>query len=66
MKSQQDFLQEVEKKFVGKWVGVKEKEVVVVAENHEEIIKEIKRKGLNEVYIFYVPSEKEKKYEFLF
>lgn len=29
-------------------------------------MREIKRKGLDGVYIFYVPSEKEKKYEFLF
>jgi len=66
MESKQVFMDEVKKKFVGKWVGVKGRAVVAVSESHDEIVREIKREGLDGVYIFYVPSEKEKKYEFLF
>ncbi|MEM2105882.1 MAG: DUF5678 domain-containing protein [Candidatus Bathyarchaeia archaeon] len=66
MESEQVFLDEVKKKFAGKWVGVKGMEVVAVSESHEELVRKIRRKGLDGVYIFYVPTEKEKKYEFLF
>jgi len=66
MESEQIFLDGVKKKFAGKWVGVKGREVVAVSESHEELVRKIKRKGLDGVYIFYVPTEKEKKYEFLF
>jgi hypothetical protein len=66
VKSEQVLLARVKKKFVGKWVGVKGDKVVVVSESHDEIIGEIKRKGYDDVYVFYVPSKKDKKYEFLF
>jgi len=56
----------IKKKFAGKWVGVKGREVVAVSDSHEELLRKVKRKGLDEVYIFYVPTEKEKKYEFMF
>ena len=66
LESEQVFLDEVKRRFVGKWVGVKGRDVVVVSESHDEVVGEIKRKGLDGVYIFYVPSEKDKRYEFLF
>jgi hypothetical protein len=66
MESEQIFLDGVKKNFAGKWVGVKGREVVAVSESHEELVRKIKRKGLDGVYIFYVLTEKEKKYEFLF
>jgi len=66
LESEQVFLDEVKRRFVGKWVGVKGRDVVVVSESHDEVVGEVKRKGLDGVYIFYVPSEKEKRYEFLF
>ena len=66
MESEQVFLDEVKRRFVGKWVGVKGRDVVVVSESHDEVVGEIKRKGLDGVYVFYVPSEKDKRYEFLF
>jgi hypothetical protein len=66
MESEQVFLDGIKKKFAGKWVGVKGREVVAVSDSHEELLRKVKRKGLDEVYIFYVPTEKEKKYEFMF
>jgi len=66
LESEQVFLDEVKRRFVGKWVGVKGRDVVVVSESHDEVVGEIKRKGLDGVYVFYVPSEKDKRYEFLF
>jgi len=66
VKSEQVFLSEVKRKFRGKWVSVKDGEVIAVCDTHDEVLKEIKRRGLVDVYIFYVPTEKEEKYEFLF
>ncbi len=47
-------------------MGAKGKEVVAVFDSHEELIKKLKEKGLDNVYVFYSPSPKEREYEFLF
>jgi len=57
---------ELKKKFPGKWIAVKEGRVITVSNSHDEIMKEIKKKGLDDTYVFYSPTEKEKKYKFLF
>ena len=66
LKSESRFIEEVKRKYVGKWVGAKGKEVVAVFDSHEELIKKLKEKWLDDVYVFYSPSPKEKEYEFLF
>ena len=60
------FVEEIKRKFEGKWIAVKDKEVVVVLDSHDEVIKELKKKELNNAYVFYSPLPKEKEYEFLF
>jgi hypothetical protein len=66
MEVEEVFIEELMKKFVGKWIAVKDEQVVAVSETHDEIMREIKQKGLDGIYVFYSPTEKEKKYEFLF
>jgi hypothetical protein len=52
--------------FAGKWIAVKDEQVVTVSGSHDEIMREIKQKGLDGIYVFYSPTEKEKKCESLF
>jgi len=66
IKAELEFVEEIKRRYVGKWIGAKGKEVVAVFDSHEELIKEIRKKGLDNVYVFYSPSPKEKEYEFLF
>jgi hypothetical protein len=66
VKAEQEFVEEIKRKHVGKWIGARGKEVVAVLDSHEELIEELKRKGLDNVYVFYSPSPREKEYEFLF
>jgi hypothetical protein len=56
IKAEQEFVEEIKRRYVGKWIGAKGKEVVAVFDSHEELIKEIKKKGLDNVYVFYSPS----------
>jgi len=64
--SQVDVIEKVKKEHIGKWIGLRDKNVIVVSDTHEEIYKQLKEKGISEVYVFYSPTEKEKKYGFLF
>ncbi|MCP8309670.1 MAG: hypothetical protein H3Z54_13425 [archaeon] len=64
--AEMEFVEKVKKEHVGKWIGLKGKDVVVVSGTHDEIYKQLKEKGMNDVYVFYSPTEKEKKYGFLF
>jgi hypothetical protein len=66
MEVEEVFKEEIRRKFAGKWIAVKDERVVAVSDSHDEMIREIKRKGLDGIYVFYSPTEKEKKYEFLF
>jgi len=64
--SQVELVEKVKREHIGKWIGLKDNEVVVVSETHDEIYKQLKEKGISDVYVFYSPTEKEKKYGFLF
>ncbi len=63
---QVEFLEKVKKEYVGKWIGLRGREVIVVSDTHDDIYKQLREKGINEVYVFYSPTEREKKYGFLF
>jgi len=66
LKAESRFIEEAKKKYVGKWVGTKDREVVAASDSHEELIRKLKEEGLDNVYVFYSPSPKEKEYGFLF
>jgi hypothetical protein len=61
-----DFLEMVKRKYVGRWIGLKGDDVLVVSESHDEILRELREKGADGVYVFYSPTEDEKEYGFLF
>ena len=66
MSEELEFIEEVKKKHVGKWIALKGREVVAVCDTHEEIFKKLVENRLKEVYVFYSPTEKEKEYGFCF
>jgi len=59
-------LEKVKRKHIGKWIGLKDGDVVVVSDTHEDLYGELKKKGVDGVYVFYSPTDEEKKYGFLF
>jgi hypothetical protein len=63
---EEDFVEEIKQKYVGKWVGLKGRDVVVVSDSHDEVFRELKDKKMDGVYVFYSPTEREKQYGFLF
>ena len=60
------FIEKIKQKHVGKWIETKGTDVVAISDTHEEIYKQLKKKGFDGVYVFYSPTEKEKEYGFLF
>jgi len=64
--TQVELAEKVKREHVGKWIGIKNGDVVAVSETHEDLYRELKKKGVDGVYVFYSPTEKEKKYGFLF
>ena len=61
-----ELIEKAKEEYIGKWIGLKGKEVVAVSDTHEEIYKQLKEKSMSDVYVFYSPTEEEKKYGFLF
>lgn len=64
--TQVELIEKVKREHVGKWIGLKNGGVVVVSGTHEDLYRELKKKGVDGVYVFYSSTEKEKKYGFLF
>ena len=60
------FLETVKHRHVGKWIGVKGTDVLVVSQSHDEVLRELKQRHVDGVYVFYSPTENEKEYGFLF
>jgi len=61
-----ELVEKVKKEYVGKWIGLRGRDVVAVSDTHDEIYRQLKEKGVSDVYVFYSPTEEEKKYGFLF
>jgi len=59
-------VEKIKSKNVGRWIGIKEGKIVTTSENHRDIYKVLKERNLSGVYVFYSPTEKEKRYGFLF
>jgi len=66
MDNEAELLEAVKRRYVGKWIAVKDRDVLVVTDSHDEILRELKKKNVDAVYVFYSPTEDEKKYGFLF
>jgi hypothetical protein len=61
-----ELVEKVKREYVGKWIGLKDGSVVAISDTHEDLYKDLRKKGIDEVYVFYSPTEREKKYGFLF
>jgi len=64
--TQVELAEKIKREHVGKWIGIKKGNVVAVSETHEDLYRELKKKCVDGVYVFYSPTENEKKYSFLF
>ena len=64
--SQVKVVEKAKREHVGKWIGLRDGEIVAISDTHEDLYRELKRKGVDGVYVFYSPTEKEKEYGFLF
>jgi Tfp pilus assembly protein PilP len=64
--TQVELVKKAKREHVGKWIGLKDGSVVAVSDTYEDVYKELQKKGLDEVYVFYSPAERGKKYRFLF
>ncbi len=61
-----DLVDKVKRKYVGKWIGLKDGKVVVVSDTHEGVYEELRIRKIDGVYVFYSPREEERRYGFLF
>lgn len=61
-----ELVDKVKRKYVGKWIGLKDGKVVVVSDTYEGVYEELRRRGIDGVYVFYSPTEEERRYGFLF
>ncbi|MCD6231789.1 hypothetical protein J7K28_04070 [Candidatus Aerophobetes bacterium] len=59
-------IEKIKSENVGRWIGIKKGKIVTTSENHRDIYKVLKERNLSGVYVFYSPTEKEKRYGFLF
>jgi hypothetical protein len=66
MVDEMDFLEKVKRKYAGRWIGLKGEDVLVVSDSHDEILKQLRKKGADGVYVFYSRTENEKECRFLF
>jgi hypothetical protein len=60
------FLESVKRKHVGKWIGVKGTDVLVVSDTHDDMLKQLRERHVDGAYVFYSPTKNEKEYGFLF
>lgn len=66
MPDERGFLETVKRRHIGKWIGVRETNVLVVSDSHDEVLRELKKRNVDGAYVFYSPTETEKQYGFLF
>jgi len=60
------FVENLKAKYVGRWIAVKGNRLLTTAEFHEDIYRQLTQEEVDEAYIFYSPTEEQKKYGFLF
>jgi hypothetical protein len=59
-------LEAIRRRYVGKWIALKETEILVVSNSHDEVLRELRKRSVDGAYVFYSPTEAEKQYGFLF
>jgi len=64
--AQAELVEKIKREHVGKWIGLKDGDVVAISDTHEDLYRELRKKSIDDVYVFYSPTEEEKKYGFLF
>ena len=60
-----DKVEKIKREHVGRWIGVKDDELVAVSDSYRGLYKRLKEKGISGGYVFYSPTEEEKRYGFL-
>lgn len=60
------FVDQVKAKYVGKWIAIKSGKVLAASAFHEDIYRKLSPRQLDGAYVFYSPTEEQKKYGFLF
>lgn len=56
-----DKIERIKAEYIGRWVGIKDDELVAVSESHRELYKRLKEKGIGGIYVFYSPNRSRKK-----
>ncbi|MFQ6094768.1 MAG: DUF5678 domain-containing protein [Candidatus Bathyarchaeia archaeon] len=64
--AQAELVEKAKREHIGKWIGLKHTEVVAVSDTHEDLYRLLRKKGIDGAYVFYSPTEEQKKYGFLF
>lgn len=58
-------IEQIKKENVGKWIALKDLEVIAVDIDYHELHKILKEKKIKDVMVIHSPSPEEKKVEFL-
>lgn len=62
----EQLVEELKTEYKGKWIAVKGRRLLATAEFHEDIYRQLSPEELHQAYIFYSPTDEQKKYGFLF
>jgi len=58
--------EQIKRKYLGKWIGLRETDVLVICDTHDEVLRELRKRDVDGAYVFYSPTEEERRYAFLF
>lgn len=58
-------IEQIKKEHVGKWIALKDSEIIAVDADYHELHKILKEKRFRDIMVIYAPNPEEKKVEFL-
>jgi len=58
-------LEKIKKRYIGKWIALKDKEVIATSSDFHELHKTLKQKHVKDICVIKSPTKEEKKYGFL-
>ncbi len=61
-----DEIEKIKRDHPGEWISVRDKKIVATSKSHRVLYKKLKEKKIDSTYVIYSPTEKEKRYSFLF